>query len=63
MSLKKGGQARAYGCLDQVETIRRIKEYLEEGFTLVAAAQKATGIKTQQGGPGKCIILTIKYVR
>ena len=31
--------------LGQVETIRKIKDYLDEGFTLVAAAQKATGIK------------------
>ena len=37
----------------QVETIRRIKEYLEEGFTLVAAAQKVTGIKfINKGGQG-----------
>jgi DNA-binding transcriptional MerR regulator len=28
--------------LDQVETIRKIKGYLDEGFTLQAAAEKAT---------------------
>ena len=28
----------------QVETIRKIKDYLDEGFTLLAAAQKVTGM-------------------
>ena len=37
----------------QVETIRKIKDYLDEGYTLVAAAQKATGIKfINKGGRG-----------
>ena len=37
----------------QVETIRKIKDYLDEGYTLVAAAQKATGIKLiNKGGRG-----------
>lgn len=31
--------------LGQVETIHKIKDYLDEGYTLSAAAQKATGIK------------------
>jgi len=34
----------------QVETIRRIKEFLDEGFTLLAAAQKATGVKISNKG-------------
>ena len=29
--------------LGQVETISKIKEFLDEGFTLLAAAQKVTG--------------------
>ena len=29
--------------LGQVETIGKIKEFLDEGFTLLAAAQKVTG--------------------
>jgi MerR family redox-sensitive transcriptional activator SoxR len=29
--------------IEQVETMRLIKEYLDAGFTLKAAAQKATG--------------------
>lgn len=29
--------------MDDVETIRKIKDYLDEGFTLKAAVQKATG--------------------
>jgi DNA-binding transcriptional MerR regulator len=36
--------------LDQVETIRKIKDYLDEGFTLLAAAQKATGVKISNKG-------------
>jgi DNA-binding transcriptional MerR regulator len=37
--------ARAYRrfTLGQVETISKIKEFLDEGFTLLAAAQKVTG--------------------
>jgi DNA-binding transcriptional MerR regulator len=39
--------------LGHVETIRKIKDYLDEGYTLVAAAQKATGIKLiNKGGRG-----------
>ena len=36
---------------DQVETIRQIKEFLDQGFTLTAAAQKVTGkkISTKEG--------------
>ena len=34
----------------QVETIRRIKEFLDEGFTLLAAAQKATGVTISNKG-------------
>jgi hypothetical protein len=33
-----------------VETIRKIKEYLDDGFTLAAAAQKATGMKFSNKG-------------
>ena len=29
--------------MDDVETIRKIKDYLDEGFTLKAAVQKAAG--------------------
>ena len=38
--------ARAYRRFTpaEVETIRKIREYLDEGFTLAAAAQKATGV-------------------
>ena len=36
--------------LGQVETIRKIKDYLDEGFTLLAAAQKATGVKISNKG-------------
>ena len=39
--------------LDQVETIRKIKDYLDEGFTLLAAAQKATGVKISNNGGKK----------
>ena len=35
---------------DQVETIRQIKEFLDEGFTLSAAAQKATGVTISDKG-------------
>ena len=34
----------------QVETIRRIKEFLDEGFTLLAATQKATGVTISNKG-------------
>ena len=36
--------------LKEVETIRKIKDYLNEGFTLSAAAQKATGVTTSNKG-------------
>ena len=36
--------------MDEVETIRKIKDYLDEGFTLLAAAQKATGVKFSSKG-------------
>jgi len=36
--------------IEQVETIRKIKDYLDEGFTLLAAAQKATGMKFSTKG-------------
>ena len=36
--------------LDQVENIHKIKDYLDEGFTLLAAAQKATGVKISNKG-------------
>ena len=35
---------------DQVETIRQIKEFLDQGFTLTAAAQKVTGKKISTKG-------------
>ncbi len=37
--------------MDEVETIRKIKDYLDEGFTLLAATQKTTGMKfsTKEG--------------
>ena len=34
----------------QVETIRKIRDYLNEGFTLSAAAQKATGVTISKKG-------------
>ena len=34
----------------QVETIRKIRDYLDEGFTLLAAAQKATGVTISNKG-------------
>jgi DNA-binding transcriptional MerR regulator len=36
--------------IEQVETIRKIKDYLDEGFTLAAAAQKATGMNISTKG-------------
>jgi DNA-binding transcriptional MerR regulator len=36
--------------LAEVETIRKIKDYLDAGFTLAAAAQKATGLKFSTKG-------------
>jgi DNA-binding transcriptional MerR regulator len=36
--------------IEQVETIRKIKEYLDDGFTLAAAAQKATGMNISTKG-------------
>ena len=44
--------ARAYRRFtqDQVETIRKIRDYLNEGFTLSAAAQKATGVTISKKG-------------
>ena len=36
--------------IEQMETIRKIKEYLDEGFTLLAAAQKAIGMKISTKG-------------
>jgi DNA-binding transcriptional MerR regulator len=36
--------------IEQVETIRKIKDYLDEGFTLLAAAQKATGMNFSNKG-------------
>ena len=35
---------------NQVELISSIKNYLDEGFTLSAAAQKATGTNNGKGG-------------
>jgi DNA-binding transcriptional MerR regulator len=35
---------------DQVETIRQIKDYLDEGFTLFAAAEKVTGMTSPNKG-------------
>ena len=35
---------------EQVQTIGKIKDYLDEGFTLLAAAQKATGMKFSTKG-------------
>ena len=36
--------------LGQVETISRIKEFLNEGFTLLAAAQKVTSVAISTKG-------------
>ena len=36
--------------IEHVETISKIKEYLDDGFTLAAAAQKATGMNISTKG-------------
>ena len=38
--------------MDQVETIRKIKDYLDEGFTLSSAANKAAGKNPIKEGSG-----------
>ena len=38
--------------MDEVETIRKIKDYLDEGFTLSSAVSKATGNNQIEEGSG-----------
>jgi DNA-binding transcriptional MerR regulator len=38
--------------MDEVETIRKIKDYLDEGFTLSSAVNKATGKNPIKEGSG-----------
>ena len=38
--------------MDQVETIRKIKDYLDEGYTLSSAVNKAAGKNPKKEGSG-----------
>ena len=47
----------------EIKQIRKIKKYLDEGFTLASAAKNGCLYIKCQGGFGKCPIVMSRFVR